>query len=124
MSFTYLTARMCMVGMIKNILRGHSSSTCVHIINLEKIIEDTSGDGMLPQQLRPFADSHIAKETGKKQNLIGTVSYQNIPFDLPPQLKSVLVMDNSQRFNIIDGVAHLVPMFSLALPYVHSVVPE
>lgn len=93
-------------------------SQCLHVTHLKEVIEDTSDGGkdMLPG-IEPFADLQSEQKAAKPQNLIRTISTNKISFDLPINLRSVLLMDHSQRFNIVDGVAQLVPLLPVgALP--------
>ena len=100
------------MGMLCTACRKHQ---CLHTAHLKKLIEDISESGKdMLAELEPFAaDSPIAT---KQQNLIKTVSTNVIPFDLPAHLRNLLVMDYSQRFHILDGVAQLVPHSSQPCP--------
>lgn len=65
---------------------------------------------MLPQ-FKPFAD-YQPKDV-KQSVTPKVVSGQIIPFNLPVHLQQTIRDDYSKRFNIIHGIAHLIPSMEL-----------
>lgn len=79
---------------------------CKHVDHLVKVLQEIAAEEMLPQ-FKPFAD--FKPKDVKPSVCIKAVSDQIIPFNLPRHLQQSVMDDYSKRFNLIDGVAHLIP---------------
>ncbi len=84
----------------------YSKTSCKHVVGLNMFLRDSDED--LPSVLLPFSHVSNQEKKGPKHNF-SCVSSETIPFDLPSDLSRVLLMEFCNRFNIQNGIAHLVP---------------
>lgn len=85
---------------------------CKHVRHLQKIIEDTESYEELSTRLQIFAN-HKAEKTRSHTTIVKTMSEVTIPLSMPQNLKNLMKVDYSRRFNLCDGVAKLMPSSTL-----------
>lgn len=95
------------------------SSNCRHVDLLLKVIENTPEDDMTTQ-LKAFSDYQVPTPRLTRAKYGKVVSERAIPFALPVELMDTWKQDDSQRFRIQDGIAHLWPPQSSTCPHCNA----
>ena len=95
------------------------NSNCKHVGHLQRLIENTPEDDMTAQ-LKVFADYKTPAPQRERTKCGTVVSERAIPFDLPVELMDTWKQNDSQRFNMKDGIAHLWPPHSSTCPHCNA----
>ena len=92
-----------------------SKYTCKHVVGLHQLL-NTEDEMDSPKALLPFINAYNQDKSCRHVQLgppsLSCISKKKIPFDLPSNLCSVLLMSSCSRFNIVDGTALLVPEYT------------
>lgn len=82
-------------------------SKCKHISYLQEIIQDNDEELELSPRLKMF--QQFAPSNPKAEHDMKTISKNIIPFNLSLNMIASVKRDYSQRFNICNGIASLIP---------------
>lgn len=82
------------------------SNSCKHISSLKRCIESCSEEGLIPELIDFEVSNSKPRHVNKS---LKALSINSIKFELTPSERECFMKDHSNRFNIYDNTAHLIP---------------